>query len=104
MGEIVDLSLRERSTMGGEELAWRLRLHRPFSWVSTSRRRRQPPNRPSAPVPVARTPLTLAEGPEYVVVAGGGVVLGDNRQQVGARGPAQRDVEAAADALAVTAA
>ena len=50
---------------------------------------------------VARTALTEAEGPEHVVIAGGGVVAADDRQQVGPRGPARREAEAAAHTLPV---
>src|SRR5690349_48661 len=49
-------------------------------------------------------PLALAKGPEHVVVAGGGVVAGDDRHCIGACDPARRDVEAAAHALAIASA
>src|SRR5262249_26464889 len=43
------------------------------------------------------------QDPEHIVVAGGGVVAGDDGQQVGARGPARFEVEAAAFPLPVAA-
>src|SRR6516164_5260934 len=43
--------------------------------------------------------LDETQDPEHIVIAGGGVVVGDVGQQVGARGPARREVEAAAFTL-----
>src|SRR5262245_39757816 len=56
-----------------------------------------------AAAPIPRTALTLAEGSEYVVVAGRGVVGEDGRQQVGAREAARLEVQAATFTLAVAA-
>src|SRR5262249_20712297 len=61
-----------------------------------------PPNRPGRPAPVARTALTPAERSEHIVSAGGRVVAGEGRQQVGAGEAAQLDVQAATLTLAVT--
>src|SRR5262245_34880751 len=53
--------------------------------------------RPLVP-PLRGLLLTLLERAENVVVAGGGVVGEDGRQQIGARRPARREVEAATHA------
>src|SRR2546430_1584338 len=53
--------------------------------------------------PVARTALTRAERTGHVVIAGGRVVLGDGRQQVGAGDAARLEVQAATLTLAVAA-
>src|SRR5262245_31190379 len=53
--------------------------------------------------PVARTALTRAERSGHVVIAGGRVVLGDSRQQVGAGDAARLEVQTATLTLAVAA-
>src|SRR5262249_60069296 len=53
--------------------------------------------------PVARTALTRSERSGHVVIAGGRVVAGDGRQQVGAGEAARLEVQAATLTLAVAA-
>src|SRR5262245_10056381 len=55
------------------------------------------------PVPVLSPALTKAEGPEQIVIAARSVVGEDQRQRVGAHGPARRDIESAAHTLPVAA-
>src|SRR5262245_4820737 len=55
-------------------------------------------------VALFRTLLADAQGPEHVVVAACGFVIGNVGQQVRAHGSAREDVDAAADALPVVAA